>query len=71
MEKSEQKIIVRLASWSDWDNYFDDVYRTLVHTGTVSVCRDDIFKVNQRLKRLGIISDSLTIKSDYRRKHIK
>ena len=61
MEKSEQKIIVRLASWSNWDNYFDDVYRTLVQTGTVYVCSEDIFAMNQYLKQLGITSDSLTV----------
>jgi hypothetical protein len=65
MLKSEQNAIERLLSWSNQNNYFDDVYRTLVQTGTVYVCRSDIFAMKQKLKHLGIMFDSLTICSSH------
>jgi geranylgeranyl pyrophosphate synthase len=61
----EQKLIARLALWSNRDIYFDDVYRTLVQTGVAFICRDDIFEMKQRLKQLGISLDSLEIHSSY------
>jgi hypothetical protein len=65
MTKNERNAINRILSWSNRDNYFDDVYRTLVQTGTAYVCRDDVFELNQRLNQLGIPQDSLTVCSSY------
>jgi hypothetical protein len=65
MLKSEQKAYERILSWSDRNNYFDDVYRTLLQTGIVFVCRNDLFEVVQRLEKLGISITSLEIVSSY------
>ncbi|MDR0392076.1 MAG: hypothetical protein LBH59_09225 [Planctomycetaceae bacterium] len=51
-------------SWSDRERYYEDVCRTLIQTGDVFVCREDIFAIKQRLKDFGIDWVSLNILSD-------
>jgi hypothetical protein len=65
MLKSTKKAYDRLLSWSNREIYFDDVYRTLVQTGIVFVCKADIFEVQNYLKQLGISLDSINITSNY------
>jgi hypothetical protein len=65
MNKKEKLVIDRILSWSNRDNYFDDVYRTLLQTGMVYVCSDDLFELRQRLEQLEVPLNSLEITSNY------